>query len=49
LRLFNKDITDVKILGVDEKIRWIREEAGLRVRIPESLDTRFPFTIKIIS
>jgi len=49
LRLFNKDMTDVKILGIDDKIQWIREEIGLRVRIPERLDTRFPFAIKIIS
>ena len=48
LRLFNRDITEVKILGMDERIQWTREESGLRVRIPERLDTRFPFAIKII-
>lgn len=49
LKLFNKDISDVKILGVTEKITWIRDETGLRVKLPENLDTRLPFTLKIIS
>jgi hypothetical protein len=34
---------------MDERIQWTREESGLRVRIPERLDTRFPFAMKIIS
>ncbi len=49
LKLFNKDISDVKILGVNEKITWVRSEEGLKVKLPEHLDTRFPFTLKIIT
>ncbi len=49
LRLFNRDITGVKVLGVDENVQWIRDESGLRVKIPEKLNTELPFVIKIMS
>lgn len=49
LRLFNRDITDVKVLGVNENIQWVRDESGLRVKIPEKLNTELPFVIKIMS
>ncbi|MCX7796105.1 MAG: alpha-L-fucosidase [bacterium] len=48
LRLFNRDISDVKVLGINEKIIWVRDREGLRIKLPENLDTRFPFTLKII-
>jgi alpha-L-fucosidase len=49
LRLYNREISDVKILGVEDKIQWTREDTGLKVKIPERLDTRFPSVLKIIS
>jgi len=49
LRLFNRDITGVKVLGVDENVQWIRDESGLRVKMPEKLNTELPFVIKVIS
>lgn len=49
LRLFNRDISDVKVLGVDESVQWIRDESGLRVKIPEKLNLDLPFVIKIMS
>lgn len=48
LKLLNKEISDVKILGISGKIDWARDEEGLKVKVPENLNTRFPFTIKII-
>ena len=49
LRLFNRDITGVKVLGVNENVQWVRDESGLRVKIPEKLNTELPFVIKIMS
>jgi len=37
------------VLGVDENVQWIRDESGLRVKIPEKLNTELPFVIKIMS
>lgn len=49
LRLFNKEIVDVRILGVEEKLQWVRDESGLRVKLPEGFNTNLPFTIKVVS
>lgn len=48
LRLLNRDITDVKILGINDKLQWVRDDSGLRIKIPRTLDKKLPFTVKIV-
>lgn len=48
LNLYKKDIKKVEILGLKENIFFLREEEGLRVKIPNFEKLIYPITLKII-
>jgi len=47
LRLYNDEVGNVQLLGLDEPIEWSRDETGLRVKMPAKKPCSHAFTLKI--
>jgi len=47
LRLYTRKVDSVELLGSDEPLEWIRNETGLRVKMPKSKPCDHAFTLKI--
>jgi alpha-L-fucosidase len=47
LKLYPHQITDVSLIGSDQKLQFSREPEGLRVRLPDLLPAEYGATLKI--
>ena len=47
LRLYEGEVGEVQLVGSDEPIEWIRDEIGLRVKMPKNKPCNYAFTLRI--
>ncbi|MBT4497345.1 MAG: alpha-L-fucosidase, partial [Gemmatimonadetes bacterium] len=48
LRLYDREIGSVELVGSKEKIKWSRTSRGLKVKLPEEKPCDHAFVLKVV-